>query len=146
VVFNDSPLPVWQIPRNVHRQRLVSDIELHTRVAGLGSFGAYLWRELHAVRAQLSFLGVDRAETYALGDSPLVLLTALQCAFDPDASSSQFEMLPAPAFDEQARIRPRPDGRAIRVYTRVDTRLMFEDMFGKFAAFAGWHRSGPATH
>jgi len=138
VVFNDSSLRVWQVPRNVYRQCVVSDIELHTRVAGLGNFGAYLWHELQAIRAQLSFLGIDRAETYTLGDSPLVLLTALQSAFDPDPSSSSYEMLSAPTFDEQAGMRLRPDGRPIRVYTRVDTRLMFEDMFAKFTAFARW--------
>jgi purine nucleosidase len=142
VVFNDSPLRVWQVPRNVYRQCLVSDIELHTRVAESGSFGSYLWGELQAARQMLSFLGVDRAETYAMGDSPLVLLTALHSGFDAEPSSSEYDVLPAPTFDDQARMHPQPDGRPIRVYTRVDTRLMFEDMFRKFAAFARWREAG----
>lgn len=142
VVFNESPMPVWQVPRDVYRQCLVSDIELHTRVTGLGHFGTYLWRELQAFRQHLAFLGVDRAETYTMGDSPLVLLTALQSAFDPDPASSEFRVVPAPTFDEQARMHRRPDGRPIRVYTRVDTRLMFEDMFAKFGAFARWREAG----
>jgi purine nucleosidase len=141
VVFNHSPMPVWQVPRNVYRQCLVSDIELHTRVAGLGDFGAYLWRELQDIREHLAFLGFDRAETYTMGDSPLVLLTALQSGFDPDPASSEYRVVPAPTFDEQARMRQRPDGRPVRVYTRVDTRLMFEDMFAKFGAFARWRHS-----
>jgi purine nucleosidase len=138
VVFNDSTLRIWQVPRNVYRQCLVSDIELHSRVAGLGAFGALLWEELQAFREQLGFLGIDRAETYIMGDSPLVLLTALQSGFDADPSSSEYVVVPAPTFDDQARMHQRPDGRTIRVYTRVDTRLMFEDMFTKFSAFSRW--------
>jgi len=144
VVFEDSRLPVWQVPRNVYGQCLVSDLELHTRVAGLGAFGALLWGELQTIRRELAFLGIDRAETYCMGDSPLVLLTALQSAFDPAPSSSRYEVLPAPTFDEQGRMHTRPDGRPIRVFTHVDTRLMFEDMFAKFTAFARWHASAQA--
>jgi purine nucleosidase len=143
VVFNDSTLRIWQVPRNVYRQCLVSEVELHTRMATSGGLGGYLWHEyLQEVRQLLSFLGVDRAETYALGDSPLVLLTALQSPFDPAPSSSEYVVVPAPTFDAHARMHQRPDGRPIRVYTRVDTRLMFEDMFSKLAAFARWQEAG----
>jgi purine nucleosidase len=143
VVFNASPLRMWQVPRNVYRQCLASDIELHTRVAGLGAFGAHLWGELQAFRKQLAFLGLEQAETFTMGDSPLVLLTALQSGFDPDPASSEYRVVPAPTFDEQVRMRLRPDGRPIRVYTRADTRLMFEDMFAKFGAFARWREADP---
>ena len=146
LVFNDSPLRVWQVPRNAYRQCLISDLELHTQVAGLGAFGALLWGELQAIRTQLGFLGIEQAETYIMGDSPLVLLTALQSGFDPDASSSEYAVVPAPTFDGQARMHMRPDGRLIRVYTRVDTRLMFEDMFAKFTAFARWRHQSVARN
>lgn len=33
---------------------------------------------------------------------------------------------------------PRADARPIRVKTRIDTRLLFKGMFGKFRAFANW--------
>lgn len=145
VVFNDSPLRVWQVPRNVYRQCLVSDVEMHSQVAGLGAFGALLWGELQAFRRQLAFLGVEQAETYIMGDSPLVLLTALQSGFDADTSSSESAVVPAPTFDDQARMGLRPDGRPIRVYTRVDTRLMFDDMFAKFTALARWRDAAHAN-
>ena len=76
-------------------------------------------------------LGRDLGETYVLGDSPLVLLTALQSPFEPDPSSSQYVTRRAPSFDDQGRYVERRDGRFIRVYTRLDTRLMFEDLIAK---------------
>jgi hypothetical protein len=39
----------------------------------------------------------------------------------------------------------RADGRPIRVYTRIDNRLMFEDMFAKFTAFARWRQGAGAA-
>jgi hypothetical protein len=41
--------------------------------------------------------------------------------------------VPAPAIDERGAYVDREDGRPIRVYTRIDTRLMFEDMMAKLA-------------
>ena len=82
--------------------------------------------------------GYGAAETYALGDSPLVLFTALQSLFHPDPSSSDYVTVAAPTLDDAGTASPCSGGRPIRVYTRVDNRLMFEDMFGKLEAFAQW--------
>ena len=84
-----------------------------------------------------SFLG-GASETYALGDSPLVLLTALQSLFEPDPSSSRYVNRPTPALDDSGSYVPIAGARPMRVYTHVDTRLMFEDMFLKLAEFAEW--------
>lgn len=138
VVFNDSDLPLWVVPRDMYRQCLVSDIELRRRVATRGALGRYLYEALQRVDRLTWAAGERRAETYALGDSPLVLLTALQSYFQPDATSSDFTEVPAPELDDRGALVPRPDGRPIRVFTRVDTRLMFEDMFLKLEAFAEW--------
>lgn len=138
VVFNDSDLPLWVVPRDMYRQCLVSDIELRRRVATRGPVGRYLYDALDRV-ARMGWASGERfAETYALGDSPLVLLTALQSFFQPDASSSDFAEVPAPELDDRGALVERPDGRPIRVFTRIDTRLMFEDMFLKLEAFAEW--------
>ncbi len=77
-------------------------------------------------------------ETYALGDSPLVLLTVLQSFFQPDTSSSDFVIKPCPRLDDHGAAQPSVDGRPVRVYTRLDVRLMFEDMFRKIARFDAW--------
>ena len=139
VLFNDSDLPLWQVPRDRYRQCLVSDIELRRRVATRGVLGRFLYDAISRVDAFVWGSGALRAETYALGDSPLVLLTALQSYFQPDSSSSDHVVVPAPRLTDDGDAEPRADGRPIRVYTRLDTRLMFEDMFAKLEAFAEWY-------
>ena len=45
---------------------------------------------------------------------------------------------PTPALDDRGSYVPVAGARPMRVYTQVDTRLMFEDMFLKLAEFAEW--------
>lgn len=138
VVFNDSELPIWQVPRNVYRQCLVSDAELRRRVAATGNLGRYLYEETIAVTEGSADHGRGPAETYALGDSPLVLLTALQSLFEPDSSSSHHHAMPTPAIEADGSYTARPEARTMRVYIQVDTRLMFEDMYLKLQEFDAW--------
>ncbi|HET7723089.1 MAG TPA: nucleoside hydrolase [Propionibacteriaceae bacterium] len=138
VVLNDSPLPLWLVPRNMYRQCLVSDAELRLRVANRGELGAHLYEAIQRVRDLVESKGAGFGETYALGDSPLVLLTALQSYFQPDPSSSDYVVRPCPEVGDDGEFAGGPGGRAVRVYTRVDTRLMFEDMFLKIDELAGW--------
>lgn len=138
VVFNDSDLPIWQVPRNVYRQCLVSDAELRMRVAATGDLGRYLYDETAAVMTRVAEHGGGPAETYALGDSPLVLLTALQSLFEADTSSSRHQVMPTPSLEVDGSYTPRPRARPMRVFTHVDTRLMFEDMYLKLREFDTW--------
>jgi inosine-uridine nucleoside N-ribohydrolase len=130
VVFNDSAIDLWQVPRNVYRQCLVSMTELAARVAPAGRLGRHLYDALLAVQEREAR---NLGETYVLGDNPLVLLTALQSSFEPDTTSSRFALLPCPRIDSDGSYEPAPDGREIRVYTRLDVRLMFEDFFLKLS-------------
>ena len=66
-------------------------------------------------------------ETYIMGDSPLVLLTSLQSGFEADPSSSRWTPTQCPIIRKDGKYLPNPTGRTIRVYTQVDTRLMFAD-------------------
>lgn len=138
VVFNDTDLPIWQVPRNVYRQCLVSDAELRMRIATTGDVGRYLYDETLAVMTRVADHRGGPAETYALGDSPLVLLTALQSLFEADTSSSRHHVMPTPTLAADGSYTERPDARPLRVYTHVDTRLMFEDMYLKLQEFDTW--------
>ena len=122
-----------------YRQCLVSDVELRTRVANRGPVGALLYGAIQQVRDRVEAAS-DGAfgETYALGDSPLVLLTALQSYFQPDPSSSDYALRHCPVLDDHGEFTGATGGRPIRVYTRLDTRLMFEDLFLKLDEFAAW--------
>ncbi|MFD4960055.1 nucleoside hydrolase [Microbacterium sp. NPDC058389] len=138
VVFGDSTIPVWQVPRDVYRQCLVSDAELRVRVAGTGPLGRYLYDEVAVVTTMIATHLGGASESYALGDSPLVLLTALQSVFEPDPSSSRYVTRPTPALGDDGAYLDVPDARPMRVYTWVDTRLMFEDFYLKLAEFGRW--------
>lgn len=131
LVFNQSSIEIWQIPRNVYRQMNISHAEL---LAGLGrarGLGRYLIAQIERV---LTVAGHDLGETYVLGDSPLVTVTALQSSFEPDSSSSAYQVRPTPRIADNGHYTPAADGRPMRVYTAIDTRLTFGDMFAKFAA------------
>ena len=115
----------------------MSFAELETRVRPSGAIGRHLADRVLGVAELARGAGIDIGEAYGLGDSPLVLLTALQSAFEPDPSSCRHVTLPAPAIDDEGRYVARPDGRPIRVYTQLDGRLVLEDMVAKLALAAG---------
>ena len=133
VVFGESSIPVWQVPRDAYRQALVSFAELELRMAGCGPLGAHLFAALDRVRTAAAEHGLDLGETYALGDSPLVLLTALQSAFEPAPASSRYELRETPAITDDGQYERVPGARPLRVYTALDTRLMVEDLFAKLS-------------
>ena len=145
VVFTDSDLTVWQVPRDVYRQCLVSDAELRLRVAATGPLGRYLYDEVAVVFEMVGTHLGGASETYALGDSPLVLLTALQSVFEPDSTSSRHVERPTPAIADDGSYLASADARPMRVYTWVDTRLMFEDFYLKLAEFERWQSSTDAA-
>ena len=130
-VFNRSAVPIWQIPRNAYRQCLMSYAQLLLKVKPKGQLGAYLYQQIAGILTRLQQYGLKAAETYVMGDSPLVLLTALQAQFEPDPSSSDYVAKPAPVISPEGQYLYNHKGRMIRVYTRLDTSLMFEDFFAK---------------
>ncbi|QSB12873.1 nucleoside hydrolase [Natronosporangium hydrolyticum] len=132
VVF-DSPIPLWQVPRDAYRQVLVGMAELRAGVAPAGRLGRYLFDRINDAVAKVEAHGHRMGETFVLGDNPLVLLTALQSAFEPDPSSSQYVLRPAPRITDDGSYEHRDDGRTIRVYTRLDLRLLVGDLFAKLS-------------
>jgi inosine-uridine nucleoside N-ribohydrolase len=134
-IFNHSSVALWQVPRDVYRQCLISRAELDARVRPMGDVGRSLADEIDRVANLMAERrGWDLGETYVLGDSPLVLLTALQSAFQPTPASSAYVTRPMPMLSPEGQYIEHHAGRPVRVYTRVDTRLMFEDFFHKLAA------------
>ncbi len=129
VVFNHSDLAIWQIPRDVYRQCLYSYAELKYRIGAAGKMGAYLMARLDDLLVRAKTLG----EAYILGDSPLVLVTALQSAWEADAVSCEYVMRPMPLLEDNGGYKDNPEGRPVRVYTKVDNRLILEDLVAKLS-------------
>lgn len=130
VVFNQTGVPIWQVPRNAYRQALFPYSQLVLNVKPQGKLGAHLAGLLESLMTRIQpFLNIG--ETYILGDSPLVLLTALQSSFEADPSSSEYVWKPSPFINAQGLYEYNPKSRNIRVYTRLDTNLMFQDFLAK---------------
>ncbi|NQX04803.1 nucleoside hydrolase [Rathayibacter sp. VKM Ac-2856] len=129
-----SALPIEQFPRDAYRQPLASVAELRVRMRTAGPLGRHLFDALDGVFRMGAAHGLSLGETYALGDSPLVLATALLSAFEPDASSSRTARVPRPSITADGQYGPRTgDGPDLRVFTHVDTRLLLEDLYAKLA-------------
>lgn len=125
VVFNRSNLTIWQIPRNAYRQCLISHAVLRRQTRG-SAVGEYLAGMLD------KFMGAGKqSECYVLGDSPLVLVSALQSNWERDACSSSYTMRHCPTVDDKGVFHFNESRRLIKVFDRMDTYLMFEDLFAK---------------
>ncbi|WP_213006012.1 nucleoside hydrolase [Paractinoplanes toevensis] len=133
VVFNDSDLPLWQVPRDAYRQALVSMRDLEYRVRPLGPLGELLVDSLEQTRDMMRGHGLDPGGTYILGDNPLVLLTALQSGFEPDPCSSQSFRRPRPRVRDDGTFDFDGAGPEVRVFTRLDVPLMMADLVALLA-------------
>jgi inosine-uridine nucleoside N-ribohydrolase len=138
VIFNSTAVPLWQVPRNAYRQTLVSMAEIENRLGREGS-GRLSWHLRERLCDLMRRAEGKLGEAYALGDNPLVLLTALQSSWEADPSSSSYTRLPCPRITDDGQYAANPDGRQIRVYHQLDTRLILEDMFAKFRLFDAAH-------
>jgi inosine-uridine nucleoside N-ribohydrolase len=135
VIFNKSQIPVWQIPRSSYRQVLLPYSTLKLKVKPQGSIGSYLAGALERIMKMGIKFNFNIGETYILGDSPLVLLTALQSSFEADPSSSQYVLRSSPLINAQGLYEVNTSGRNIRVYKVLDVGLLFEDFFSKLILF-----------
>lgn len=128
-----SELPIEQFARDAYRQVLASVAELRVRMRTAGPLGQHLFDALDGVFRMGAAHGLSFGETYALGDSPLVLATALLSAFEPDTSSSLSVRVPRPGISADGQYVAGSGGPHVRVYTRVDSRLLLEDLYAKLA-------------
>ena len=138
-VFNETSVPIWQVPRNVYATCLVSDTELQAFVAPIGAIGAWLYGKLFEASRRWGG-AINTGETWTLGDSPLVVVTALHdwtpSSYRPSfkyehTGSSLFDEVVAPHLKGDGGYEPRSEGRKIRVYKSIDARLMLNDFFAK---------------
>lgn len=131
VIFNQSGMRIWQVPRNVYRQCMTSRAELLVRLAGNGALGDYLMARIGLISERFADFDIPLGESYVLGDSPLVLLTALPTMMESDISSSDWTDMPCPRILDSGRYEGNPAGQAIRAFSRIDNRTMLEDFFAK---------------
>ena len=133
VVFR-SRTRVWQVPKNVYEMMPVSLAELEWRVRPCGKIGAYLFDQLdaHAQEAGPRNSDFRTGESWVLGDSPAVGLILYEHRFE-------FDWIQAPLVTRDQTYVPDARNRPIRVYRRIDSRLILEDLYAKLALFHQKH-------
>ena len=137
IVFNDSDLAIWQVPRDAYKQVLASRAEMLVRMRSQGALGAHLYDEVGRGVEMIEGFGVSMGEAYVLGDSPLVLLTALLGGYDPRPTSSRWVERPRPRLlDSGAYGEPADGAPLLRIFTQLDTRVLLEDLYAKLALHA----------
>lgn len=135
-MFNVSALDLWQVPRDAYKQVLVSRSELLARMEPRGSLGEHLFKSVDVVAHEMQALGWMIGETFVLGDSPLVLLSALLTSFDPSPSSCEWVERPRYRMLDSGRYDAMHLGPPLRIFRRLDTRLLLEDLYAKVARHA----------
>lgn len=130
VVFGSS-IELWQVPQNVYLTMAVSLAELEYRVRPCGKIGAYLFEQLEEyTRKPESVADAFRTgESWVLGDNPAVGLILYEDRFD-------YDWVQAPQITGDSQYVQAGLQRPIRVYKRVDSRLILEDLYAKLALFA----------
>jgi hypothetical protein len=133
VVFR-SRTPVWQVPKNVYEMMAVSLAELEYRVRPCGAIGEYLCDQLdqHAQEDGPRRSDFRSGESWVLGDNPAVGLLLYEHRFE-------FDWINAPLVTHDSTYAPDVRNRPIRVYRRVDSRLILEDLYAKLALFHQRH-------
>lgn len=132
VVFN-SPIPLWQVPKNVYDMVRVGLAELAVKVYPHGKIGEYLYEYLIQHNMKNGHRSEwPKGEVWVLGDSPAVSLLLDDQAFD-------YQMIEAPEINFDMTYKPRPGNRKIRVYQSVDSRFILEDFYAKLTLFARYN-------
>nr|WP_145159270.1 nucleoside hydrolase [Paenibacillus terrae] len=129
VVFS-SPIPLWQVPRNVYSKMRVSLAELKRRVEPSGDIGRYLYRQLvETNELWASNPHWPKGLMWTLGDSPAVGLLLHDQPYD-------FDWKPAPRVSSDMTYIHHQTERRIRVYRDIDVRFILEDMYAKLELFS----------
>ena len=128
-ILFDSPMNIWQIPSHIYGGMYLSFAELMINVRPCGVLGEYLADNMfrvndwygHAPRG----IAFPHGEVWSIGDQPTISVL-LQ-----SDSGSRYHMEQAPKIQPDMTYKDNPEGKWIRVYDAIDTRLTIEDLFAK---------------
>lgn len=124
-VIERSAIPLWQIPQHAYRLMQFSNAEMRVRLRDISPFGRWLYESFTHPPAF-----IDVGGSWPLGDSPLVLLTALSQESSLSVERLARRINPDGSYGEEIA------GRMLRVFDTLDARLTFED----FLALMALHR------
>ncbi len=124
-VIERSTIPLWQIPQPAYRQMQVSIAEMTADMRPISRFSRWLYDRFNSPP---DF--VDLGGAWPMGDSPLVLLTAIS------GESSRYREISARRINADLHYGEAVTGRAIRTYESIDIRLAHADFLAKLRLHA----------
>lgn len=128
-IVMESDIPLWQIPRDVYSEVIVSMAELECRVKNCGKLGKYLFEQLEKCSHTPASMATNRTgEFWCLGDSPAVGVLLLDQLFGYHYGAT-------PSIKEDMAYGEGKPGRLIKIYERVNTRYILEDFYAKLMLF-----------
>ncbi|ALK95463.1 twin-arginine translocation pathway signal protein [Massilia sp. WF1] len=116
LVIEGSRVPLWVVPQAAYRQMQYSIAEMDVDMRPISPLTEWLYDRFTTPPDW-----IDIGGAWPLGDSPLVLLSAIS------AESSRYRELPARRILRDGRYGAAMPGRSIRVYEQLDARLTFGD-------------------
>lgn len=125
-VIEASQVPLWQIPQSAYRQMQYSIAEMASALRPISPFTQWLYDRF---TTPPSFVEIGGA--WPLGDTPLVLLTAIS------RESSPHREIPARRIAADYSYGASIPDRAITVYEQLDVRLALGDMIASLQRHAG---------
>ncbi|MDP3549056.1 MAG: nucleoside hydrolase [Novosphingobium sp.] len=119
-VIEQTTMQFMQVPQNAYRQMQMSVAELAADMRSISPLGRWLYDRFTHPPAF-----VDLGGTWPMGDSPLVLLTALT------TESSRWVDRPARRIKADCTYGDEMPGRTIRVFETIDARLVWADFLAR---------------
>lgn len=126
-VIEQSAVPLWQVPLTAYRQMAYPVSALRTQLRQVSPLGGWIYDQF---TTPPDF--VDVGGSWPLGDSPLVLLTALSVESSTSITRPARRILPDFTYGEEL------PGRPVRVFEQLDAQLAFDD----FRALMELHAAG----
>lgn len=124
-VIERSKVPLWQVPQPAYRQMGYSVAEMEADLRPISPFSRWLYDQFTNPPDFIDFGGV-----WPMGDSPLVLLSALT------AETSQSREIPARRIGKDLRYGEPIPGRTVRVFELIDARTTHADFLARLRLHA----------
>jgi purine nucleosidase len=132
-VVMQSRMPFWQFPQDVYSMVRVTTAELALKLRNCGEIGdCLLQNNMRFNDERRATKGWPRGEDWTLGDSP-----AISVLMNQHQHTDHYQLINAPLIDSDHRYIPQSGGRQIRVYDRIDGRVILEDFFAKLQLVYG---------
>jgi len=134
-ILFEKPVPLWQIPEGTYKTMEFSFAEMVKNIQPCGALGAYLCQQMFDFNDNHGKMRFDspfpHGETWCIGDNPTVsvLLQSKQRIC--------WHTEKAPFINDDLSYTPNPNGKDIRVYDSIDTRLTVHDLFAKLSLCYG---------